>query len=271
MEGNLNIIGVIPARYESTRLRFKLLRSICGKSLLQWTWENASSTHSLDKLIIACDHIEIKKEAEKFGAQVVLTSLDHSSGTDRIAEAVRDIDAKIIINIQADEPLIHHSIIDSLAGEMLANSDLVLATVKRRIDRESEINNSNVVKVITNREDFAIYFSRFPIPFYRQLDRSSSCLSESEVSQALAGYSGQPSPEGTYYKHLGIYAYTKDFLYTFKNLPKSFLEEAEKLEQLRAIEAGYKIKVIETQFDSCGVDTEDDLREVERILTGRAV
>ena len=248
MEENLNIIGVIPARYESTRLRFKLLRSICGKSLLQWTWENAASAHSLDKLIIACDHIEIKKEAEKFGAEVVLTSLDHSSGTDRIAEAVRDINAKIVINIQADEPLIHHSIIDSLAEEMLANSDLVMATVKRKIDRESEVNDPNVVKVITTREDFAIYFSRFPIPFYRQ-----------------------PISNGIYYKHLGIYAYTKDFLYTFKNLPKSFLEEAEKLEQLRAIEAGHKIKVIETQFDSCGVDTEDDLREVERILAGRAV
>ena len=271
MEKNLNIIGVIPARYESTRLRFKLLRSICGKSLLQWTWENASSTHSLDKLIIACDHIELKKEAEKFGAEVVLTSLDHCSGTDRIAEALRDIDAKIVINIQADEPLIHHSIIDSLAQEMLANPDLVMATVKRRIDRESEINNPNVVKVITTREDFAIYFSRFPIPFYRQPDSPPAYPLKNETPQVLAGHPEQPIPNGAYYKHLGIYAYTKDFLYTFKNLPKSFLEEAEKLEQLRAIEAGYKIKVIETQFDSCGVDTEDDLREVERILTGRVV
>jgi len=246
METKLNVIGVIPARYESTRLSYKLLRTICGKSLLRWTWENAAATHSLDRLIIACDHPEIKKEAEKFGAEVILTSPDHSSGTDRIAEAIRDIDAKVVINIQADEPLIHHSIIDSLAQEMLSNPDLVMATIKKRIDREGEVNNPNVVKVITTREGFAIYFSRFSIPFCRQTD-SLPC----------------------YYKHLGIYAYTKDFLYTFKNLPESFLEGTEKLEQLRAIEAGYRIKVIETQFDSCGVDTEEDLREVERILAGK--
>jgi len=246
METSLNIIGVIPARYESTRLSYKLLRIICGKSLLRWTWENASAAYSLDRLIIACDHLEIKKEAEKFGAEVILTSPEHSSGTDRIAEAIRDIDAKVVINIQADEPLIHHSIIDSLAQEMLSNPDLVMATVKKKIDRESEVNNPNVVKVITTREGFAIYFSRFSIPFCRQTDSLPF-----------------------YYKHLGIYAYTKDFLYTFKNLPESFLEGAEKLEQLRTIEAGYRIKVIETQFDSCGVDTEENLREVERILAGK--
>lgn len=246
METNLNIIGVIPARYESTRLAFKLLRTICGKSLLQWTWENASATYSLDRLIIACDHPEIKKEAEKFGAEVVLTSPEHSSGTDRIAEAIREIDTKIVINIQADEPFIHHSIIDRLAQEMLSNDELAMATVKKRIDREDEINNPNVVKVVTTREGFAIYFSRFPIPFYRDED-----------SRHL------------HYKHLGIYAYTKDFLYTFKNLPESSLEGAEKLEQLRVLEAGYKIKVVETQFDSRGVDTENDLHAVERFLAER--
>lgn len=246
METKINIIGVIPARYESTRLSHKLLRTICGKSLLQWTWENATATHSLDRLIIACDHLEIKKVAEKFGAEVILTSPEHSSGTDRIAEAIREIDTKIVINIQADEPLIHHSIIDRLAQEMLADKKLVMATVKKRIDRESEINNSNVVKVVTTREDIALYFSRFSIPFYR--DESSRHL---------------------YYKHLGIYAYTKDFLYTFKNLPKSSLEGAERLEQLRALEAGYKVKVIETQFDSCGVDTEEDLHRAEKLLAER--
>ncbi len=246
METKLNVIGVIPARYESTRLTYKLLRKICGKSLLQWTWESASATHSLDRLIIACDHLEIKKEAEKFGAEVILTSPEHCSGTDRIAEVIRDIDAKVIMNIQADEPLIHHSIIDRLAQEMLSDGELVMATVKKRIDQDNEINNPNVVKVVTTREDFAIYFSRFPIPFYRNQD-----------SQPL------------HYKHLGIYAYTKDFLYTFKNLPESSLEGAEKLEQLRVLEAGYKIKVVETQFDSCGVDTEEDLRKAERLLAQR--
>jgi 3-deoxy-manno-octulosonate cytidylyltransferase (CMP-KDO synthetase) len=245
MKTNLNIIGVIPARYESTRLSCKLLRTICGKSLLEWSWSNASTAHSLDKLIIACDHPEIKKTVEKFGAEAIMTSSEHSSGTDRIAEAVRDIDAEIVINIQADEPLIHHSIIDNLVQEMAVNSDLVMATVKKRIDREEEVNNPNVVKVITDRENFAIYFSRFPIPFYRQ----SLCK--------------------VYYKHLGIYAYTKDFLYTFKNLPQSSLEKAERLEQLRVLESGHKIRVIETQFDSCGVDTAEDLERVEKILADK--
>ncbi len=244
MKDNINVIGVIPARYESKRLPHKLLRTLYGKPLLQWAWDNASSAHSLDELIIACDHPELEQAAKEFGANVVMTSADHSSGTDRIAEAVSDIDAKIVINIQADEPLINSSIIDSLAQEMLANANLVMATVKKRIEDQEQINNPNVVKVICDRADFAIYFSRYALPYYRQKE----------------------GVERIYYKHLGIYAYTKDFLYTFKNLPRSYLEQAEMLEQLRVLQAGHKIKVIETQFDSWGVDTEEDFQEVEKIL-----
>ena len=200
----------------------------------------------MDKLIIACDDFELEKEAKSFGAEVVLTSKEHLSGTDRIAEAVRDIDAKIVINIQADEPLIHASVIDRLAQEMLHNPELAMATVKKKIDDDQEINNPNTVKVICDKDNFAMYFSRYPIPYFRQNDMSH-----------------------IFYKHLGIYAYTKDFLFTFKNLPSSYLEKAEKLEQLRALEAGYKMKVIETQFDSCGVDTEEDISQVERALSER--
>lgn len=261
MKNNFNVIGVIPARYASKRLPFKLTRLLCGKTLLQWTWENASSARVLDKLIIACDHMEIEELAKGFGAEVILTSPRHSSGTDRIAEAVRDIDFKIVINIQADEPLIHPSVIDSLAHEMLADSDLVMTTVKKRINDEDEINNPNVVKVICDRSDFAIYFSRFSIPYRRQDKISQACFSP---------VSGTDEAK-IYYKHLGIYGYTKDFLYVFKNLPCSYLEKAEKLEQLRALEAGYKIKIIETQFDSYGVDTEEDFKQVERILTGKGL
>ncbi len=227
-----------------------MLRTIYGKTLIQWSWENAAKAHVLDKLIIACDHPEIEEEAKRFGAEVVFTSSDHTSGTDRIAEAVRDINVRIVVNIQADEPLIHPSVIDRLAEEMILDSTLAMATARRRINKENEINNPHVVKVVCDRDDFALYFSRLPIPYCRQ----------DEVS-------GTPFKEGTtYYKHLGIYAYTKDFLYTFKNFPRSYLEKAEKLEQLRALEAGYKIKVIETQFDSRGVDTEEDLAQVEMIL-----
>jgi 3-deoxy-manno-octulosonate cytidylyltransferase (CMP-KDO synthetase) len=245
MKDNINVIGVIPARYASKRLSHKLLRPLYGKSLLQWAWDNASRAHSLDELVIACDHPEIEQAAKEFGANVVMTSADHSSGTDRIAEAVSDIDAKIVINIQADEPLIQSSIIDGLVQEMLADPNLAMATVRKRIDDSEQINNPNVVKVICDRADFAIYFSRSPIPYYRQKEEGLDRI---------------------YYKHLGIYAYTKDFLYTFKNLPRSYLEQAEMLEQLRALQAGCKIKVIETQFDSWGVDTEEDFQEVEKIL-----
>ena len=247
MQSNIDVIGIIPARYESSRLAHKLLRQVYGKPLIQWAWESASKASLLDGLIIACDDIKIKEAAESFGAKAVMTSTKHQSGTDRIAEAIRDIDAKIVINIQADEPLMHHSTIDSLAREMINNPSTVMATVKMKIEAEEDINNPNIVKLICDKNDFAIYFSRYPIPYYR----------DSAV-------------EKKHYKHLGIYAYTKDFLYTFKNLPSSYLENAERLEQLRAIEAGYKIKVIETKFESMGVDTEEDLQKVEAVLSARA-
>ena len=239
----MEIIGVIPARLHSQRLPVKLIKPLLGKPLLQWTWENAKKARCLDTLIVACDDVQIKQIAEEFGAHAVLTSPQHSSGTDRIAEAVRDIDAKYIINIQADEPLIHPSIIDTLAQEISSNSALVMATVKKQINNPEEIDNPHVVKVVADKGDFALYFSRLPIPYRRDGDVAV-----------------------TYYKHIGIYAYSKDFLYTFKNLPPSKLEQAEKLEQLRALEAGYRIKVIPTQFDSWGVDTEEDFKKVEGAL-----
>lgn len=239
----MNVIGVIPARYASTRLPFKLTKMLYNKPLLQWTWENAAKARVLDELIIACDSPQIEELAKGFGAEVVMTSDKHISGTDRIAEAVRDIDAKVVINIQADEPLLHPSIIDSLAHAMLGNHSLTIATVRKKIEDKEEVNNPNHVKVVCDKDNFALYFSRYPIPYYRSQN----------VSQ-------------THYKHLGIYAYSKDFLFTFKNLPASSLEEAEKLEQLRVLEAGYKIKVVDTQFNSWGVDTEEDLHIVEKIL-----
>ncbi len=242
----MEAIGVIPARLESQRLSRKLLRRVFGKPIIQWTWENAKRAHLLDRLIVACDSSEIVDTVKEFGGEAVLTSLDHRSGSDRIAEAVRDIDVRIIVNIQADEPLIHPSVIDSLVACMIDNSSILMATVKKKIDDEDEINNTSIVKVVTDKDNFALYFSRFPIPFLRE-----------------------KSKDVVYYKHLGIYAYTKDFLFTFKNLPFSYLEECERLEQLRALEAGYRIKVIETKFDSWGVDTEEDLRKVESILSQR--
>lgn len=282
MKADINVIGVMPARYESTRLSRKLLRVFSGKTLLQWSWENASSAGVLDKLIIACDHPDVEAQAKEFGAEVVMTSVEHSSGTDRIAEAVRDIDVNIIVNIQADEPLIHPSVINGIVHEMLSNSSIVMATAKKKIEDKEEILNPNVVKVICDKSDYAVYFSRLPLPYVR---KNNIFVEQEKVSKnnlPPACYQEKDKvnvqrnnglsidiDKGNYYKHLGVYAYTKDFLFIFKNLPKSYLENAESLEQLRAIESGYRIKVIETKFDSLGIDTESDLVKVEKIFAKR--
>ena len=245
MKPNYNVIGVIPARYGSTRLKHKLARQILGKSVLQWTWENACDVRSLDKLIIACDDKVLFDLAKSFGAEVVMTSTEHTCGTDRIVEAVGDIDSRVIINIQADEPLVHPSMIEGLASEMIEDEKLMMATVKKKITASKEVNDPSIVKVVTDKDDFALYFSRCPIP----CDRDKEGVD--------------------HYKHLGIYAYTKDFLYTFKNLPTSKLEEAEKLEQLRALEDGVKIKVIETKLETHSVDVQEDIAIVEKLLKER--
>ncbi len=239
----MEIVGIIPARLHSRRLPEKLVRPLLGKPLLQWTWERACEARCLDKVIIACDNPQIKRIASDFGAEVVMTSPKHSSGTDRVAEAVRDLDARFVINIQADEPLIHPTMINILTAAMIQDEGVVMASVKTKITDREDRENPNVVKVVVDKNDNALYFSRYPVPYQRD--------GESEVP---------------YYKHIGIYGYTKDFLYTFKNLPPSPLEKAEKLEQLRALGSGYPIKVVTSKFDSHGVDTEEDFKKVERIL-----
>ncbi len=241
----MKIIGVIPARYAATRLPGKMLVNIAGKPLIQRVWENAKQSKLLDDLIIACDDERIKTRAEKFGAKAVLTSKDHTSGSDRIAEVVNPLDVDIIINIQGDEPLIHHTMISDLARLMLDDKNCPMGTVIKPLNNLEEIQNPNVVKAIIDKDKFAIYFSRSVIPYNRNKI---------------------PLTEIGYYKHLGIYAYRKEFLFTFKNLPKSRLEIAEQLEQLRAVEAGYKIKTVETKFDTISVDTPEDVLRVEEFL-----
>lgn len=239
----MEAVGIIPARLHSKRLEKKLLRRLLGRSVLEWTWRASKAATKLEDLIIACDSEEIEEEAKKFGAKVVLTSMQHISGTDRICEAAVNIEAEIIVNIQADEPLMHPTVINSLVDVMQNNKDIQMATAVKEIADEEEIEDPNIVKVIGDKDDFALYFSRAKIPYLRDKDKKP-----------------------TYFKHLGIYAYTKDFLYIFKNLPPSRLEQIEKLEQLRALENGFKIKTILTSFDSWGIDREEDLAKVERIL-----
>lgn len=238
----MDVIGVIPARYSSTRLAGKVLADIMGKPMLQHVWERAKLSRMLDDLIIACDDEVIRKVAIEFGAKAVMTSREHTCGTDRISEVVNPLDVKIIVNIQGDEPLIHPMMIDSVARALLENRSLNMATVMKRITDTAQVSDPNVVKVVVDKDNFALYFSRAPIPY-------------------LAA--GSQMDQVTYYKHIGLYAYTKDFLFTYKNLPVSNLEKAEKLEQLRVLAEGFRIKVIETKFDTVGVDTPEDLERAK--------
>lgn len=245
----MDVIGVIPARYSSTRFDGKVLAEIAGKPMLQHVWERAKQALVLDDLIIACDDERVAAAAQGFGAKVMMTAKAHACGTDRIAEIVNFLDVKIVINIQGDEPLIHPMMIETLARELLDDKAVVMATLMKKIDYLNEIHDPHVVKVVVDKNNFALYFSRAAIP-YR--------AANSEVKSPV------------YYKHIGLYGYTKDFLFTYKNLPSSYLEGVEKLEQLRVLHEGIKIKVIETKYETIGVDTPADLEKVKKYLQGHS-
>jgi len=238
----MKIIGVIPARWGSTRFEGKVLAPIAGKPMIQHVWERATQTRLLDDCVIACDDQRILKVAQQFGARAFLTSVNHPSGTDRIAEAVLLLEADIVVNIQGDEPLIDPVVINDLVNALVEDESCVMATTIKVIEDQEELDNPNVVKVVVDGQRNALYFSRARVPFNRD-------------NQSVV-----------YFKHLGIYAYRKDFLLKFKDLPKSLLEGYEKLEQLRALEAGYKIKTVLTDIETVGVDTPEDLQRVERML-----
>ena len=244
-EEKTKVVGVIPARYSSTRFEAKVLADIMGKPMLQWVWERAKQVKILDELIIACDDERVAEVAKSFGAQVAMTAKGHASGTDRIAEVVNPLDVDVVVNIQGDEPLVHPTMIDSVARAILYDKEISVATLIRKITDPNDINDPHVVKVVKDKNDFALYFSRAPIPFHAR---------NSDITEPV------------YYKHIGLYGYSKDFLFTFKNMDSSNLERTEKLEQLRVLEDGYKIKVIETKFDTIGVDTPQDLEKLKEYL-----
>lgn len=245
----MDAIGIIPARYGSTRLEAKALADILGKPMIQHIYERAKEATILDEVIVATDDERIKTAVESFGGKAVYTSKEHQSGTERLTEVVFDMDVNVVVNIQGDEPLIHPSMINEVAYSLLDHPKLVMATLKRKIEDKEEYRNPNVVKVVTSKDGFALYFSRSPIP------------------NRLRAQDKQAVP---IFKHIGIYAYTKDFLLTFKGLRQSPLETAESLEQLRALGHGYPIKVIETKHDTISVDTKEDLERVVEIMRQKA-
>ena len=240
----MDVIGIIPARYGSVRFEGKVLADLLGKPMIQHVWENAEKAKALNELVVACDDERIYKAVEDFGGKALMTAPGHTSGTERMLEVVADRDVKVVINIQADEPLIQPSMIDDVAYSLLNNPQTTVATLMKRIEHEEEIHDANVVKVVVNKKGYALYFSRCPIPFVR----------EEEPGMRV------------HYKHIGLYGYTKDFLFIYKKLPPSKLENFEKLEQLRILENGYEIKVIETKYETIGVDTREDLEKARQYL-----
>ncbi|KGA96906.1 3-deoxy-manno-octulosonate cytidylyltransferase [Alkalihalobacillus alcalophilus ATCC 27647 = CGMCC 1.3604] len=239
----MKVVGVIPARYGSTRFPGKPLALINGKPMIQRVYEQVCKSKELAMVVVATDHDQIKKAVEDFGGTAIMTRADHQTGSDRIAEVAKKIAADFYVNIQGDEPLIQAELIDALMQTAKASPEAVV-TAKTVIKEETDILNPNVVKVVTGENAQALYFSRSAVPYNR-----------SGVNQI-------------YYKHLGLYGYPRNVLKRFVQLPASELEKAEVLEQLRLIENGYVIKVIETEYEAIGVDTPEDIKKVEQLLGG---
>jgi len=240
------ILGVIPARFSSSRFPGKVLALISSKTMLQHVYERASQARYLTSTIIATDDARVFEVARSFRARVVMTRADHLSGTDRVAEVASVENAEIIVNIQGDEPLLDPAAIDAAILPLAHDPDVVMATLQKRIENPREIDDPNVVKVVTDSHGDAIYFSRCPIPYVRR---------------------DPGAPAGTpYFKHIGLYVYRRDFLLRYSSLPVGPLERAERLEQLRAIENGFRIRVVETEYESLGVDTPEDLERVSRLM-----
>ncbi len=246
---NGNVVAIIPARYASNRFPGKPLAKICGKPMIQHVVERASQTAILSRVVVATDDERIARCVASFGGEWVMTKKDHLSGSDRLAEAAQLCglaNDDVVVNVQGDQPLCSPEVIEQVVQPILDDPALPMSTLIYRIRDDAEIPDPNHVKVVFDRNGYALYFSRSPVPF-------------------LCDQEQQKVP---YYRHLGLYAYRKSFLLAFVSLDEGEWERREKLEQLRALEYGYKIKVVLTEHDSTEVDTPEDAQRVARILCG---
>jgi 3-deoxy-manno-octulosonate cytidylyltransferase (CMP-KDO synthetase) len=251
-------IGIIPARWSSSRFPGKPLADILGKPMIQWVWEAASKSKTLERVVIATDDERILDACKSFHGNVMMTSPSHPSGSDRVAEVARRIDSDIYVNIQGDEPLLSPENIDAAVEPFLSDDSIMMGTLKREIEDPAELFDINVVKVVTDNDGFAQYFSRLPIPFERADGIKSPDYSKAIVDN-LSLLKGR-------FAQVGLYVFRKDFLFKFTSMPPSFLEKAEKLEQLRALENGYRIKVVQVNKVSPGVDSPEDLDKIIKII-----
>jgi 3-deoxy-manno-octulosonate cytidylyltransferase (CMP-KDO synthetase) len=245
----MNITAIIPARYSSTRFDGKALADIHGKPMVQHVYERTSRASHVSEVIVATDDERIAAAVRSFGGRAEMTSPAHETGTDRLAEVAARLESDIIVNVQGDEPLIEPAMIDAAIAPLIADKTVVMGTLKSRIKNLHDFLSPNVVKVVTDTNGFALYFSRSPLPNFR--DKWNDLKDEAFVSGKLLCY-----------KHVGLYVYRRDFLLQFSRLAPTFLEKSEMLEQLRVLESGFRIKVVETSHESIGVDTPADLEKV---------
>ncbi|HDD53610.1 MAG TPA: 3-deoxy-manno-octulosonate cytidylyltransferase [Thermosulfidibacter takaii] len=241
------IVAVIPARYGSTRFPGKPLVAICGRPMIQHVYERVAQAQGVDRVVVATDDERILNAVTAFGGEALLTSPQCPSGTDRVAEVAQKMAARAFINVQGDEPLIHPQAVSMVAYALKEGEKMV--TLKTPLEDRRELNNPHVVKVVTDRKGYALYFSRSPIPYPRD-----------------EGW-GEVDLKGCF-KHVGIYGYSRETLLALASWPPSFLEKLEGLEQLRALEGGVKIRVLETEYRAVGVDVPEDVARVEAILKG---
>ena len=252
------VVAIIPARYASTRLPGKPILDIGGKPMIVRVAERARLVAAINRVIIATDDQRIFDAVAATGEDVMMTSPDHPTGTDRLAEVAAKLDAEIIVNVQGDEPLIEPATIEAALSPLLADSSIVMSTTSEPIESAADLLNPNVVKVVSDPSGFALYFSRNPIPFPR-----ATVQQHGSIEAATAA---DPGLLSRYAKHTGMYVYRREFLLTYANLPSTPLEQSELLEQLRALEHGYKIKVVKVAHRSIGVDTPEDLERVRQIF-----
>ena len=258
----MRAVGVIPARYASTRFPGKPLADLCGRPLIQHVYERARRSKTLARVVVATDDVRIRDAVAVFGGEVQLTGVHHPSGTDRVAEVAASLTSEIVVNIQGDEPLIEPAMIDEAVSPFFTEPDLIMGTVCHRLESEEEWLSPHVVKVVRDRRGFALYFSRAPIPYVRVESQERRVEGKGQSDRQPSTLNFQP----LCYKHIGLYVYQRDFLLRLASLPPTPLEESEQLEQLRALEHGFPIKVVETKYDSIGVDTLEDLMQIERIV-----
>ena len=245
---DMQVVAIIPARYRSNRFPGKPLADINGLPMIQHVVKRAEDVALVSRVYVATDDTRIAEVVNNFGGEVVMTRDDHVSGTDRLAEAAEKIgisEHDVVVNIQGDQPFFPSEVVEQVAGPLLDDPALPMSTLIYKIVRDEEINDPNHVKTVFDKDNFALYFSRSAIPFQRNPE------------EAIVP---------TYYKHLGFYAYRKGFLLTYVALPEGEWERFEKLEQLRVLEYGYKIKVVLTEHDSVEVDTPEELQRVAKLM-----